>query len=143
MHPRYKHADIDCPVRSQPHLCENPRIYSAATSVTSLIKMPYTLVISIAVYKVFAALSCLSAPIFCAASADTVASMEDGTINAALINFSTIPTAAAGFKPRWFAMIVITINATWIKPSCNATGTPIESSIFMTDTCGLKSFFVK
>ena len=38
--------------------------------------------------------------LFCAETADTVASMDDGTRNNALITFSTTPTAAASFRPR-------------------------------------------
>ena len=44
--------------------------------------------------------SILPAPMFCAETADTVASMDDGTRNNALITFSTTPTAAASFRPR-------------------------------------------
>ena len=49
----------------------------------------------------------MPAPIFCAPSADTVESIEDGTRKRKLIIFSTIPTAAAVSSPRLFAIIVI------------------------------------
>ena len=49
---------------------------------------------------------------FCAPSAETVESMEDGTKNRKLMTFSTMPTAAASVSPRWFAMTVMTMNAT-------------------------------
>ena len=42
----------------------------------------------------------LPAPIFCAPSAETVESIEDGIRNRKPITFSTIPTAAAAFSPR-------------------------------------------
>ena len=72
----------------------------------------------------------LSAPMFCAPSAETVESIEEGIKNRKLITFSTIPTAAASFSPRWLAIIVITINAIWIKPSWKAMGTPIYHKAF-------------
>lgn len=50
--------------------------------------------------------------------------MELGTMNKKLIIFSTRPTAAASTSPRWLAITVININATWMQPSCTATGTP-------------------
>ena len=57
-------------------------------------------VIAVAYRSVFVARSILPAPMFCAETADTVASMDDGTRNNALITFSTTPTAAASFRPR-------------------------------------------
>ena len=92
-----------------------------------------------AYFSVFDARSCLPAPIFCAASAETVASIEDGTMKSALITFSTIPTAAASFKPRLFAITVIMINAIWIQPSWIATGIPIFKISPSTARLGMKS----
>ena len=45
-------------------------------------------------------------------NAVTAASMEDGTMNMALMIFSTMPTAAESIRPRWLAMMVIMMNAT-------------------------------
>ncbi len=64
----------------------------------------------IAYFKVNVALSCFSAPIFCAQRAETVESIEDGTRNKTPITFSTIPTAAASESPLRLAMIVIRIK---------------------------------
>ena len=72
---------------------------SAAISMMTITIIPYTVVIIVAYLSVFSALSGLPAPIFCADRADTAASIEDGTINRALITFSTIPTAAASVIP--------------------------------------------
>ena len=66
----------------------------------------------------------MPAPAFWAARADTVDSMEDGTRNTKLMTFSTMPTAAASFRPRWLAMMVMRMKDTWMNPSCKATGTP-------------------
>ncbi len=93
-----------------------------------------------AYFSVCAALSGLPAPIFCAPSADTVESIEDGTRKRKLMIFSTMPTAAASLKPRRFAMIVIMINAIRISPSCMATGIPILRICPIAQCCGLKSF---
>ena len=49
---------------------------------------------------------------FCAPSAETVESMDEGTRNTKLMNFSTMPTAAASVSPRRLAMIVIIMKAT-------------------------------
>ena len=65
---------------------------------------------------------------FCAQSADTVDSIDDGTRNTKLMIFSTMPTAAAASSPRRLAMTVMTMKAIWISPSCAATGTPMRSS---------------
>ena len=67
--------------------------------------------------SICSARSCFPAPIFCAASADTVASIDDGTMKIKLIIFSTTPTAAASFTPRLFAMTVMMMNAICIQPS--------------------------
>ena len=45
------------------------------------------------------------------ARAETVERSEDGTRNRIPISFSTIPTAAASFNPRWLANMVITRKA--------------------------------
>ena len=68
-------------------------------------------VINVAYFSVRAARSCLPAPIFWAESAETVASIDDGIMNIALIIFSTIPTAADVSSPLWLAIIVIIMNA--------------------------------
>ena len=91
--------------------------------------------------SICSARSCFPAPIFWAASADTVASMEDGTMNIKLIIFSTTPTAAASFTPRLLAMTVITMKAICMHPSCTATGRPIFTISPSTDFLGTKSFF--
>ncbi len=83
------------------------------------------------------------APMFCAPSADTVDSMEDGTRNRKLMIFSTMPTAAESFRPRLLAMMVMMMNATWISPSCRATGTPIFSMLPITCLSGRKSAFFR
>ena len=67
--------------------------------------------------------------------------MEEGTRNRKLMIFSTMPTAAASFNPRRLAMIVITMKAIWIRPSCRAMGTPIFSSRPITGLSGRKSVF--
>ena len=74
-----------------------------------------------------------------AAKADTVASMADGTMNTSPINFSTIPTAAASISPRPLAITVMTIKATWMKPSCRATGTPMLKIRAMPRRCKRRS----
>ena len=79
--------------------------------------MPNPAASIIAYCIVSTALSGLPAPMFCAPSAETVDSIDDGIRKRKLIIFSTIPTAAASFNPRRFAIIVITINATCISPS--------------------------
>ena len=94
-----------------------------------------------AYFKVAAARSGFPAPTFWAPKADTVDNMEDGTKNRKLITFSTIPTAAASVRPLLFAIIVIMINATWIRPSCIAIGKPIFNSLPMVSFLGLKSLF--
>ena len=68
----------------------------------------------------------LSAPIFCAPSAETVESIDEGTRNTKLMIFSTIPTAAASVRPRRLAITVMTIKAIWINPSCMAMGKPMR-----------------
>ena len=88
--------------------------------------------------SVCAARSCLPAPTFCAASADTVDSMEDGTRNTKLMTFSTMPTAAASFRPRWLAMMVMRMKDTCIKPSCSVTGTPTRKMGPITSRRGRK-----
>ena len=75
--------------------------------------------------SVWLARSCFPAPIFCAHRAETVDSIEDGTRKNRLIIFSTMPTAAASFKPRRLAIMVMTMKAIWINPSCMAIGNPI------------------
>ena len=85
---------------------------------------------------------CLPAPIFWAESAETDESIEDGTKNKIPIIFSTIPTAAESLSPRLFAIIVIIINETCIKPSCNEIGIPILRTFLKTFFCGLKSLLV-
>ena len=95
----------------------NARSGAASTCIITAINTPYTLVIIVAYLSVFAALSYFPAPIFWAESADTVASIDDGIMNIALIIFSTIPTAAASSSPLWLAITVIIINATCIHPS--------------------------
>ena len=65
-----------------------------------------------AYFRVWAARSGLPAPRFWEDNADTAASMEDGTMNMALMIFSTMPTAAESIRPRWLAMMVIMMNAT-------------------------------
>ena len=97
--------------------------------------------IQMAYFKVAAARSGFPAPTFWAPKADTVDNMEDGTKNRKLITFSTIPTAAASVRPLLFAIIVIMINATWIRPSCIAIGKPIFNSLPMVSFLGLKSLF--
>ena len=47
-----------------------------------------------------------------APSADTVESMELGTRKRKLMIFSTMPTAAASVRPRWFAMMVMSMKDT-------------------------------
>ena len=54
--------------------------------------------------------------------------------------FSTIPTLAASISPLELAIIVITINAIWIKPSCNATGVPTFNILRMLSLSGFSSF---
>ena len=60
-------------------------------------------------------------------------------MNKKLIIFSTRPTAAASTSPRWLAMTVININATWMQPSCTATGTPILRMLPSTSGWGRRS----
>ena len=50
-----------------------------------------------------------------------------------------MPTAAASFSPRRFAIMVMMINATWISPSCMATGTPMDRSLLISARLGLRS----
>ena len=54
----------------------------------------------------------MPAPRFWEDNADTVANMEDGTMNMALMIFSTMPTAAESIRPRWLAMMVMIIKDT-------------------------------
>ena len=49
----------------------------------------------------------MPAPMFWAASADTVDSMVEGTRNRMPMIFSTMPTAAASFRPRRLANTVM------------------------------------
>ena len=67
----------------------------------------------------------VAAPIFCAPSAETVESMENGIRNRKLMIFSTMSTAAASARPRRLERMVITIKEIWIKPSCSVMGMPI------------------
>ena len=92
-----------------------------------LIKMPKPAAMAIAYHSVFFARSGFPAPRFCAPSADTVESIDEGTRNRKHIIFSTMPTAAESVRPRRFAMTVRIINATWISPSWSETGTPMDS----------------
>ncbi len=55
-------------------------------------------------------LSCRPAPAFCAATAETVDIMAEGTRKRKLMIFSTTPTAAETSTPRLFAMAVMTRN---------------------------------
>ena len=97
----------------------------------------------VAYFRVCDARSCFPAPIFCAESAETVASMDEGMIKIALIIFSTIPTAAASFRPLWFAMTVMMIKAIWIQPSWTATGNPTRKICHITFLFGRKSVFFR
>jgi hypothetical protein len=54
----------------------------------------------------------LPAPIFCAPSAETVESIDDGMRKRKPMIFSTMPTAAASVRPRRLAMIVMMTNET-------------------------------
>ena len=103
---------------------------------------PYPTVIHNTYRNVRRARSCLPAPIFCDASADIVDNIEDGTKNRIPMIFSTIPTAAASFNPRWLANIVIAINDIWINPSCSATGTPTFNMFFIVCLFGRRSDFL-
>ena len=92
----------------------------------------------IAYFKAATACCGFPAPTFWAPKADTVESMDEGTKNKKLITFSTIPTAAASVRPLLFAIIVIMINATWIRPSCMAMGKPIFNNLLIVSFLGLK-----
>jgi len=98
---------------------------------------------AMAYQRVCTARSGLPAPIFCAPSADAVDSMDEGTRNRKPITFSTMPTAAASVRPRWLTMTVMKIKAIWIRPSCRAMGTPMDSSFFITGFWGRKSSFCR
>ena len=76
---------------------------------------------------------------FCAPSAETAESMEDGSRNMKLMIFSTMPTAAASVSTRWFAMIVMIMKETWMKPSWSMTGTPMDRSFPTVAFSGRKS----
>ena len=65
---------------------------------------------------------------FCAAIAEIVESIVDGTRNKKVMIFSTMPTAAAISTPRLFAIIVMNRNDTWMNPSCAAIGAPMLKS---------------
>ena len=64
-------------------------------------------------------------------------------VKIALIIFSTIPTAAASFRPLWFAMTVMMIKAIWIQPSWTATGNPTRKICHITFLFGRKSVFFR
>ena len=66
----------------------------------------------IAYFKVSTALSGFPAPKFCAPSAETVESIDDGMRKRKPMIFSTMPTAAASVRPRRLAMIVMMTNET-------------------------------
>ena len=104
-----------------------PTTGAAANCMMMDMITPKVTVIPMEYYSVRTARSGFPAPIFCAPRTDTADSMEDGTRNKKLMIFSTIPTAAASLSPRRFAMLVMTINATWISPSCSAIGRPIRT----------------
>ncbi len=78
----------------------------------------------------------LFAPMFCAPSAETVESMEEGTRNRKLMIFSTMPTVAASFNPRRLAMMVMTINAIRIRPSCRAEAEHTHEQVIQSDVGG-------
>ena len=83
---------------------------SAASCITRTDSAPKETESRIAYRRVFSARSGFPAPIFCAPNADTDDSIDDGTKNRKLMSFSTMPTAAASFRPRELAMTVITIK---------------------------------
>ena len=116
-----------------------PTILSAANWVKRETTTPKIRQLSRAYQRVLRARTILPAPIFCAPSAETVASMEDGTRKTKLMNFSTMPTAAASVSPRIFAMMVMTRKAIWMNPSCREMGTPMRKSCPMTFCRGRKS----
>ncbi len=103
--------------------------------------IPKPTVIKMAYRSVSLARPSFFAPMFCADKAETAESIVDGTKNTTPMIFSTIPTAAASTSPLRFAIIVMTINATCIKVSCKATGTPIFKIRFKVIGDGLKSAF--
>ena len=106
---------------------------AATAPKPSVMPMPYR--------SVADARSWRPAPTSCAPSADTVESIDDGTRNTKLMNFSTTPTAAASVRPRRLAMTVMIKNEIWIKPSCMATGTPTRRMRPMMARRGRKSLF--
>ena len=101
--------------------------------------VPNPTAIAIEYFIVFLALSGFFAPMFCAAIAETVASIAEGTMNSSPMNFSTIPTAAASFSPLPFAITVMAMNAIWMKPSWSEIGTPVLSIPDIVRRSGLRS----
>ena len=68
-------------------------------------------------------------------------SIYEGTRYTKLMNFSTIPTAAASFSPRRFAITVMMMKAICISPSCVAMGKPIRRIRPSTALSGTRSRF--
>ena len=84
----------------------------AMNCIRRAITAPKPTPMAMAYRRILSTRSYLPAPMFWAPSADTVESMELGTRKRKLMIFSTMPTAAASVRPRWFAMMVMSMKDT-------------------------------
>ena len=118
-----------------------PTSASARNCISTTVTAPNPQARPMAQNRVCFARSGFPAPRFCAPSAETADSINDGTRNRKPMIFSTIPTAAASVSPRRLAMTVITMKEIWINLSCTEMGTPIFKIASITGFCGRRSAF--
>lgn len=109
IYPRRYHAPAAMTAAS---VVNSPTTFGAMNCTSTPTTAPKPSVRPMPYRSVAAARSWRPAPTSCAPSAETVDSIDDGTKNTKLMNFSTTPTAAASVRPRRFAMIVMRRNDT-------------------------------